>query len=218
MFRLPLSDALKTLPRPKVSRLRSAVFGLCALLMLAGASKASAFDTVVIDAGHGGHDRGASIGYVFEKHLALDTARRVEELLRKQGLKVIMTRSTDVFIPLQGRSAIGNRDGNALFVSIHYNYNKSGSGNGLETFYCHDRSYMLAGFIQAYLIQETRLQNRGVKHANFHVIRSTTRNPAVLVECGFVSNSAERAGMMTGLYRERIAVGVAKGILAFKQK
>jgi N-acetylmuramoyl-L-alanine amidase len=218
MFSLPLSDALKTLPRPKVSRFRGAIFGLCALLVLAGAHTASAFDTVVIDAGHGGHDRGASIGYVFEKHLALDTARRVEQLLRKQGLKVIMTRSTDVFIPLQGRSAIGNREGNALFVSIHYNYNKSGSGHGLETFYCHDRSYMLAGFIQAYLIQETRLQNRGVKHANFHVIRATSRNPAVLVECGFVSNSAERAGMMTGLYRERIAVGVAKGILAFKQK
>lgn len=217
MICLTSSDALTPHSRPKVS---FATWWFRLMVTVAGlvwAGSLAAFDTVVIDAGHGGHDRGASIGYVFEKHLALDTARRVEQLLRKQGLKVVMTRSTDVFIPLQGRSSIGNRQGNAIFVSIHYNYSRSGSGHGLETFYCHDRSYMLAGYIQAYMIQETRLMNRGVKHANFHVIRATTRNPAVLVECGFVSNSAERAGMMSGLYRERIAVGVAKGILAFKQ-
>lgn len=213
MFLPPSFDASQT---PRLRR-GSWVLHLAVLLFFGLFRDASAFDTVVIDAGHGGHDRGASIGYVFEKHLALDTSRRVEQLLRAQGLKVIMTRSTDVFIPLAGRSSAGNRAGNAIFVSIHYNYSRTGSGNGLETFYCHDRSYLLAGYIQAYLIQETRLQNRGVKHANFHVIRATTRNPAVLVECGFVSNSAERAGMMTGIYRERIAVGVAKGILAFRQ-
>lgn len=178
--------------------------------------RASAFDTVILDAGHGGHDRGASIGYVFEKHLALDTARRVEQLLVSQGLKVIMTRSTDVFIPLPGRSATGNSRRNAIFVSIHYNYSRGGSGHGLETYWCHNDSSQLAGYIQAYLIQQTRMTNRGVKHANYHVIRETKKNPAVLVECGFVSNSSERAGMMAGQYRERIAEGIAKGILAFR--
>ena len=59
--------------------------------------------------------------------------------------------------------------------------------------------------------------NRGVKTANFHVIRATTRNPAVLVECGFVSNSSERSGLVTGQMRENIAIGIAKGILAFRQ-
>ena len=181
-----------------------------------GSSQTFAFDTVILDAGHGGHDRGASIGYVFEKHLALDTARRVEQLLRSQGLNVVMTRSTDVFIPLPGRSAAGNSKRNAIFVSIHYNYSRGGTGHGLETYYCHDDSYQLAGYIQAYLIQQTRMTNRGVKHANYHVIRETTKNPAVLVECGFVSNSGERAGMMAGQYRERIAEGIAKGILAFR--
>jgi N-acetylmuramoyl-L-alanine amidase len=176
-----------------------------------------AFDTVILDAGHGGHDRGAAIGYVFEKHLALDTARRVEQLLRAQGLHVVMTRSTDVFIPLEGRSSMGNRSRNAVFVSIHYNYSRGGSGHGLETYWCHNDSRGLAGYIQAYLIQESRLTNRGVKHANFHVIRETTRNPAVLVECGFVSNSSERAGMMAGKYRETLAEGIAKGILAFRK-
>ncbi|WP_206026129.1 N-acetylmuramoyl-L-alanine amidase [Roseimicrobium sp. ORNL1] len=187
---------------------------LCSWISSTGVARA--FDTVILDPGHGGHDRGAAIGYVFEKHLALDTARRVEQLLRAQGLKVIMTRSSDVFIPLPGRSSKGNSVRDAVFVSIHYNYSRGGSGNGLETFYCHNDSYKLAGYIQAYIIQESRLSNRGVKHANYHVIRETSKNPAVLVECGFVSNSSERAAMMTGLYRERLAVGIAKGILAYR--
>ena len=214
---LPASHA----PQQSKAR-RSAVPGAvwrllqaAAFLLMCGGS-AVAFDTVILDAGHGGHDRGASIGYVFEKHLALDTARRVEQLLRSKGLNVIMTRSTDVFIPLQGRSATGNSRRNAIFVSIHYNYSRGGSGNGLETYWCHNDSHQLAGYIQAYMIQQTHMTNRGVKHANYHVIRETTRNPAVLVECGFVSNSRERAGMMAGQYRERIAEGIAKGILAFR--
>ncbi|SKB00607.1 N-acetylmuramoyl-L-alanine amidase [Prosthecobacter debontii] len=176
-----------------------------------------AFDTVILDPGHGDFDRGAAIGYVYEKHLALDTARRVEQLLRKAGLKVIMTRSRDVFIPLQDRSAAGNRYGNAIFVSIHYNYNRGGSGSGVETFYHHSKGYTLAAYIQAYLVQRTHMSNRGVKHASFHVIRKTERNPAVLVECGFVSNPTERARMMTGEFRSKIAEGIAQGIVAYRK-
>jgi N-acetylmuramoyl-L-alanine amidase len=176
-----------------------------------------AFDTVILDPGHGAHDRGAAIGYVYEKHLALDTARRVEQLLKKQGLKVIMTRSRDVFIPLQDRSAAGNRARNAIFVSIHYNYNRGGSGAGVETYYHYSSNYTLAAYIQAYLVQRTRMTNRGVKSANFHVIRSTKQNPSVLVECGFVSNPSERARMLTGEFRARIAEGIAQGIVAYRK-
>jgi N-acetylmuramoyl-L-alanine amidase len=173
---------------------------------------------VIIDPGHGGHDRGAAIGYVYEKHLALDTARRVAQLLGSAGLRVVMTRDRDVFIPLDGRSAMGNSRPGAVFVSIHYNYNRSGSGHGIETYHCHEGSYQLAAYIQAYVIKESGLQNRGVKRANFHVIRRTTKNPAVLVECGFVSNRAERGAMVTGNYREGIAEGIAKGIIAYRRK
>lgn len=203
-IRTPLRDVL---------RASLVVIGLCL-----GFSSASlqAFDTVILDAGHGGHDRGASIGYVFEKHLALDTARRVSELLQGEGLKVVMTRSDDTFIPLPGRSAIGNRYSNAIFVSIHYNDSKSG-GAGLESFYHFSGSYSLAAYIQAYLVQRTKLPNRGVKSARFHVIRATTRNPAVLIECGFVSNPNERARMMTGEFRARLAEGIAQGIVAYKK-
>lgn len=188
-----------------------------ALMLWFGGGRLMAFNTVILDPGHGGHDRGASIGYVFEKHLALDTARRVQQLLRAQGLNVVMTRSSDVFIPLAGRSSIGNSRGDAIFVSIHYNYSRGGSGHGLETFYYHNQSQRLAGYIQAFIVQESGLTNRGVKYASYHVIRETKRNPAVLVECGFVSNSREREDMMTGRYREKLAVGIAKGILAYRK-
>jgi N-acetylmuramoyl-L-alanine amidase len=200
-------------------RNRLPTFGALGLLvsLLFLVQNARAFDTVILDPGHGAHDRGAAIGYVYEKHLALDTARRVEQLLRKEGLNVVMSRSRDVFIPLQDRSALGNSKRNAIFVSIHYNYNRGGSGAGAETYYHFSSSYMLAAYIQAYLVQRTTMLNRGVKIANFHVIRATTKNPAVLVECGFVSNSSERARMMTGEFRSRIAEGIAQGIIAYRK-
>jgi N-acetylmuramoyl-L-alanine amidase len=193
-----------------------AAFTLLTLLWLA--APVFAFDTVILDPGHGGHDRGAAIGYVYEKHLALDTARRVQQLLSSAGLRVVMTRDTDVFIPLEGRSRVGNSRSGAIFVSIHYNYNRGGSGHGIETYHCHGASYPLAAYIQAYVIKESGLENRGVKQANFHVIRATTKNPAVLVECGFVSNRAERGAMVTGNYREHVAEGIAKGIIAYHRK
>ena len=192
-------------------------FALACLLMPAMA-QARGFDTVILDPGHGGHDRGAGVGYVYEKHLALDTARRVAQLLQGAGLHVVLSRTSDYFITLEDRSRLGNSRSNAVFVSVHYNYNRGGSGHGIETYYCHEDSYLLAGYIQAYVITQTNLTSRGVKSANFHVIRATTRNPAVLVECGFVSNSGERAAMMYGEYRERIAMGIAKGILAYRKR
>jgi N-acetylmuramoyl-L-alanine amidase len=192
---------------------------VCILLVttcLALPLRGYAFDTVVLDPGHGGHDRGASIGYVFEKHLALDTGRRVEALLKKQGLRVVMTRSTDSFVTLPGRAEIGNRYSNAIFVSLHYNDNRTSAPSGVEAYYHFTGSYSLAAYIQAYLVQRTKMTNRGVKHANFHVIRNTTRNPAVLIECGFVSNATERSRMMTGEFRARIAEGIAQGIVAYR--
>ena len=87
----------------------------------------------------------------------------------------------------------------------------------METYYNRSSSYSLAAYIEAYLVQRSRMANRGVKTANFHVIRNTTRNPAVLVECGFVSNSTERARMMTGEFRARIAEGIAQGIVAYQK-
>src|SRR5947207_14977988 len=80
------------------------------------------FSTVVIDPGHGGWDRGGIPGQIVpEKTVALDTALRLQKLLQRAGLRTVMTRSTDIFVPLSVRSAIADAERDAIFVSIHYN-------------------------------------------------------------------------------------------------
>ncbi len=96
------------------------------------------FETVVVDAGHGGKDRGASANGLFEKDLALDTAERLAVLLRKAGLNVVMTREKDEFITLGSRTRIANRQRRAIFVSIHFNHAARPEAAGLETFF-HDK-------------------------------------------------------------------------------
>lgn len=96
---------------------------------------AGPINTVVIDAGHGGHDPGASHHGLREKHLALDIARRLRTNLQDAGLTVVMTRETDQFIPLSGRPAIANRLGADLFVSVHINANNNQRVFGAEVYY-----------------------------------------------------------------------------------
>jgi N-acetylmuramoyl-L-alanine amidase len=91
---------------------------------------------IVIDAGHGGHDPGAHGSGINEAELTLDVALRVQRLLQKQpGIEVVMTRDTDVFIPLQERTAIANREGADLFLSIHANASRNPQARGIETYF-----------------------------------------------------------------------------------
>jgi N-acetylmuramoyl-L-alanine amidase len=91
---------------------------------------------VVIDAGHGGHDPGAKANGVSEAELTLDVAMRLKRLLEKQpGIEVVMTRETDVFIPLEERTAIANREGADLFLSIHANASRNQQARGVETYF-----------------------------------------------------------------------------------
>ena len=90
---------------------------------------------IVIDAGHGGHDPGAKGRGIVEAELVLDVALRLEKLLQKAGLEVILTRRTDEFIPLQDRPAIANREAGDLFLSIHANASQTGTARGIETYF-----------------------------------------------------------------------------------
>jgi N-acetylmuramoyl-L-alanine amidase len=91
---------------------------------------------VVIDAGHGGHDPGAKANGVTEAELTLDVATRLKKLLEKQpGIDVVMTRATDVFIPLEERTRIANREGADLFLSIHANASRNTRARGVETYF-----------------------------------------------------------------------------------
>ena len=185
------------------------------LLTTLGAT-AGKINYVVIDPGHGGHDLGGHYGKVYEKHLALDTALRLEHYLRSSGYKTVMTRRSDTFISLPRRAAIGNRYRNSIFVSIHYNYTWKRDVAGLETFYYSGASRSLAESINSGMLRRVNAYNRGVKFARYYVIRNS-RNPAVLVEAGFVSHARERSRMKKGTYRDGIARGIAEGIARYQR-
>lgn len=189
-----------------------------ALLMVAPSAEASRFTRVVIDAGHGGHDRGAGFGYTYEKHLAFDVARRLERLLKEQGIKTVMTRERDEFISLTRRVGVANKARRSIFVSVHFNSANSSRPSGLETFYNRNsgESRMLAQLVQSASVFQTEFNDRGAKHAYYHVL-SNNKRPAILVECGFLTNSTERARALSPEYRQKLAEGIAMGILRYKK-
>jgi N-acetylmuramoyl-L-alanine amidase len=170
------------------------------------------FSTVVVDAGHGGIDRGAkgADSRSVEKTYALDTAKRVEKGLKARGYRVVMTRKSDYFVPLPTRAAMANRQRNAIFVSIHYNWARRSAAQGTETYYYSPKSYPLAANIQRELGKIS--SSRGVKKARFHVLRNNAR-PAVLVEGGFLSNPSELRRIKSSSYRQRLADAVVRGVI-----
>ena len=186
------------------------------LVFLAGTAQAKSFRYVIIDPGHGGHDRGGHSGKVYEKHLALDTALRLEYILKQKGIRTKMTRRSDVFISLPGRVAIGNRNSKSIFVSIHFNHAWRREASGLETFYYGAEGKKLANLVQSGITSKLRTPNRGAKYARFYVIRHS-KHPAILVEGGFVSNSTERERMKKAWFRQSLAEGIADGILKYKR-
>ena len=189
---------------------------LAAVCAFSSAAHAANFRTVVIDAGHGGHDNGGQWGRVYEKHLALDTAFRLESKLKAMGYQTVMTRRSDYFISLPQRVSTGNSYRNAIFVSIHYNYTWKQEVSGLETFYSNEESRRLAQCVQNSLIQRTRTVDRTAKYARFYVIRNS-KLPAILVEGGFVSNANERSRMKSAWFRESIAQGIVDGIQRYRR-
>ena len=205
------------------------------------------FTTVVVDAGHGGHDSGTSTSpsklvkvkkvkrdrrgkrkvvvtqervacgpRILEKDLALDVARRVSSKLREAGLRTIMTRRDDTFIPLDGRVDISNGQRNSIFVSIHFNEGRRTGASGVETYHNSRGTAEFAGRVERALASLPNAVNRGVKTANYRVLRKS-RGPALLLECGFLSNPSEAARCATAAYREQIASRIAQAILEQRQ-
>jgi N-acetylmuramoyl-L-alanine amidase len=198
--------------------------------------------TVVLDPGHGGHDKGAASRYGFEKDFSLDVALRARELLEKEGVKVVMTRSADIFIPLHQRPAVANRIEDSIFVSIHFNATSSNpNARGFEIYSVAPRgapatndalftlrdlrdepgnvvdqqSTVLAGTIFHSMLGHVPMEDRGLKHARFAVLRLCTR-PAVLIELGFVSNAAESALIGSSAWRQKVAEAIVTGVEGYK--
>src|SRR3954470_11428244 len=206
----------------RMSKRLRLIFALSALGALVGCSAegvanrkntSRTFTTVVVDAGHGGRDNGASRRYgPPEKVVTLDVAQRLNQKLRESQFRTVMTRSSDVFVELDDRVAIGNRQKNSIFVSVHFNDSRSRGIHGYETYYASPYARGLAERIQAKLLTMPGAQNRGVKTAQFRVLRNAVY-PSVLVECGFLSNRSEGSRAGSSSYRDLLADKISEAIV-----
>jgi N-acetylmuramoyl-L-alanine amidase len=203
---------------------------------------ASAVRTVILDAGHGGVDSGATGSFGKEKDATLDVVLRAKKLLQEHGYQVRCTRLTDVLIPLEKRAQFASRHANAIFVSVHFNKSNRGGASGLET-YClaprgvpsmdeENLSYSdyvqhaghvndpaniaLATTVHAALVRNLGLPDRGVKRARFVVIKNITV-PGILIEGGFMSGTPDARLINSPDYRQRIAQCILDGVNRYKE-
>lgn len=170
---------------------------------------------IVIDAGHGGSDPGAQRGSVQEKEITLSIAGKLREVLERQGVHIVMTRSDDATVSLEDRVRITNQTVPDLFVSVHINAMETGSDvHGIETYYLSEQSRSLADSIHQNLITALNAPDRSVRKARFYVINHTSV-PAVLAEVGFISNPLERAKLVTAEYQNQVAQALAQGVMLY---
>ena len=203
-------------PGSRASTLAAWLLAALAAFAGAGSVHALTFSTVVIDAGHGGKDGGAVWNGLIERNLTLDVAKRLDVILRARGLRTVMTRKTNSTVELSTRAAIANRHRSSVFVSIHFNASRNRSVSGIETFYRSSRGRELAASVQRSLDRNVTGINRGIANADLKVLRET-RMPAILIECGFVSNKTEARRCGSSAHRQQLAQAIASGILAVRR-
>jgi len=197
------------------------------------------FDTVILDAGHGGHDSGAKGIYGYEKDFTLKLAYKVKAVLEKQGLKVIMTRTDDSFLSLGGRVAVANKISNSIYVSLHFN-SAGTSASGIETFALSPQgsasvygarevdamafkgnqrdseNIALATAIHASVIHHFKLVDRGVKRARWYVLKGLQR-PGVLFEGGFITNPTEGRLIAAVNFQDELAATIGQAIMNYRR-
>jgi N-acetylmuramoyl-L-alanine amidase len=198
--------------------------------------------TVVLDPGHGGFDKGAVSPYGYEKDYALDVARQLRPLLQGKGFRVIMTRESDVFVPLELRAHIANTTRDSIFVSLHFNATDQDPGaTGFEIYSLTPRgapstyednltlaavniqngnsvdnaSIELSSCIYHSLLGHIGEFDRGIKRARFAVLR-LTKVPAVLVEGGFLTERGESQLIAKPEWRKKLADAICIGIDNFR--
>lgn len=173
---------------------------------------------IVVDAGHGGDDPGAHGFGLNEKDVVLDVAKRVQQKLEGEGATVLMTRDSDTYPTLADRVNFANSQNANSFVSIHANSSTSPSASGSETYwdsqYFGVESKALAQSIQNQLYTKMDTINRGVKEADYYVIKNT-KMPSVLVELAFISNSSDAAKLGSPYYRDLAAEAIYQGIVNY---
>ena len=198
--------------------------------------------TVVVDPGHGGYDKGQVSRYGYEKDFALDVARKLRPLLQSKGLRVIMTREGDYFVPLEVRAQIANKARDSIFVSIHFNgSNDDRNATGFEIFSFTPRGApstsdgavapsalstqpgsavdaqgtALSACIYHSLLGHIPEYDRGIKRARFAVLR-LTKVPAVLIEGGFLTEQGECKLIAQKEWRAKLAHAISVGIESYR--
>jgi N-acetylmuramoyl-L-alanine amidase len=173
---------------------------------------------VVIDPGHGGKDSGTpiSINGLVEKDVVLPISQKVAEILQKNGVEVVMTRQTDVFVDLAERVNITERENAALFVSIHAN-SKEGSPktNGLETFYFKQPgNRRFAEVVHKNILRNVSIANGGISEAKFYVLKKP-KMPSLLIETGYLSGREDAPKLANSKFRDQMANAIATGIVKY---
>ncbi|MGG4219917.1 N-acetylmuramoyl-L-alanine amidase family protein [Paenibacillus jamilae] len=171
---------------------------------------------VVIDPGHGGKDPGAgSVTGRHEKEFTLAVALKVQQLAQNDpDIQIVLTRNGDTYPTLDERPQLANNQQASVFVSIHGNSmptSNNGKANGSETYYARQESLSLATIMHKHLVAATEFKDNGIKVAN-HVVTRKSQMPAVLLECGYLSNPSNEAAMFTEETQQKIAEGIVDGL------
>ncbi|NCD31955.1 MAG: N-acetylmuramoyl-L-alanine amidase [Spartobacteria bacterium] len=195
------------------------------------------YSLVLLDPGHGGNDPGAiGLGNIKEKDVVLDIARQTAKILKKQGIRVDMTRDRDTYVSLADRCRKVKSTRADVFVSIHLNATDNQSAEGCETYIMtaaghesthssgsnkkrladsgnrYDGASMVLGYyLHRGLTQIWKDNDRGLKRARYYVLKKA-ECPAALVECGFLSNDSDRSRLKSAARRHQIAEVLAEGI------
>lgn len=177
---------------------------------------------IVIDAGHGGKDPGASGNGIVEKTWVLDMAKRVgKHLTDNWECKVDYTRTTDKFIEVTERGRIAERKKAKAFISLHNNAFTSASANGFETFRyssgkAHDKS--LQDAVHASIMKFLKphgITDRGKKTANLGVLRTSNNIPSILIEYLFLTNKKEADLLKKASFKDGLAKATAEGVASY---
>ncbi|WP_066050007.1 SH3 domain-containing protein [Robertmurraya korlensis] len=173
---------------------------------------------IVIDPGHGGRDTGATgIKGSYEKTLTLKTAQLLYDKLKAAGANVIMTRNTDSYLSLSSRVGMSHTHAADAFISIHFDSILDSSVRGMTSYYYHKYQQTLATTVGKEIASFTKLKDRGVRYGDYHVLRENKR-ASVLLELGYLSNSAEETLVNSGSYQANAATGIYQGLAKYFKK
>lgn len=172
---------------------------------------------VMIDAAHGGRDPGAvSQSGIPEKEIVLSISKKVEKLLKQEGLRVEMTRRSDTFVSLQNRIQLAQKSGTDLLVSIHNNASRDLGERGLMIFHQrqNQQSMLLDSLIHAELKNLNLMPDQGSRDADFFILKESAI-PAIMIDLGFLSNAEDEKLLTDADIQDQFAASLKEAILKY---